>query len=50
MKNAWGRTLIEWAVKRVLPQVVRIVTSAIKEKDAALALLSDDLQDRDNQV
>ena len=41
---------IEWVVETVLPRVVRKLTSAIEEKDSALTLLTDDLQDRDNQI
>ena len=35
---------MEWAVETVLPREVRKLPSVIKEKDAALALLNDDLQ------
>ena len=41
---------MEWAVGTVLPREVRKLVSAIEEKDAALALLNDDLQNRDNQI
>ena len=41
---------MELAVETVLPREVRKLTLAIKEKDAALALLTDDLQDCDNQI
>ena len=41
---------MELAVETVLPREVGKLTSAIKEKDAALALLTDDLQDCDNQI
>ena len=41
---------MEWVVETVLPWEVRKLTSAIEEKDAALALLTDNLQDRDNQI
>ena len=37
-------------METVLPRVVRKLTSAIEEKDSALTLLTDDLQDRDNQI
>ena len=37
-------------METVLPREVRKLTSAIEEKDAALALLTDDLQDCDNQI
>ena len=38
---------MEWAVETVLPREVRKLPSVIKEKDAALALLNDDLQNRE---
>ena len=41
---------MEWVVETVLPREVRKLTSAIEEKDSALALLTDDLLDRDNQI
>ena len=41
---------MEWAVETVLPREVRKLASAIEEKDAALVMLNDDLQDRDNQI
>ena len=41
---------MEWVVETVLPQEVRKLTLAIEEKNAALALLTDDLQDHDNQM
>ena len=41
---------MEWAVETVLPRQVRKLASAIEEKDAALVMLNDDLQDRDNQI
>ena len=41
---------VEWAVEIVLPQEALKLASAIEEKDAALALLNDDLQDRENQI
>ena len=34
---------MEWAVETVLPREVRKLVLAIEEKDAALALLTDDL-------
>ena len=36
---------MEWAVETVLPREVRKIASAIEEKDAALAFLSDALQE-----
>ena len=41
---------MELAVETVLPGDVRKVASVIKERDAVLALLTDDLQDHDNQI
>ena len=41
---------MKWAVEIVLPQEALKLASAIEEKDAALALLNDDLQDRENQI
>ena len=41
---------MELAVETVLPGEVRKVASVIKERDAALVLLTDDLQDHDNQI
>ena len=37
-------------METVLPREVRKLASAIEEKDAALVMLNDDLQDRDNQI
>ena len=37
-------------METVLPQEARILTLVIKEKDAALELFNDDLQDHENQV
>ena len=41
---------MEWVVETVLPREVRKFTSAMEEKDVALELLTDDPQDRDNQI
>ena len=41
---------MEWVVETVLPREVRKLTSAMEEKDVALELLTDDPQDRDNQI
>ena len=49
-KRDEAEPFMEWAVETVLPQEVRKLASAIEEKDAAHALLTDDLQDRDNQI
>ena len=37
---------MEWVVKTILPREVQKLTSTIDEKDAAIALLNDDLQNR----
>ena len=49
-KMPGAEPFMEWVVETVLPQEVPKLTSVIKEKDAALELLTDDLQDRDNQI
>ena len=41
---------MECLVETVLPREVRKLASAIKEKDAVIVLMNDDLQDRDNQI
>ena len=41
---------MEYVVETVLPGEVRKLASVIKEKDAALALLSDDLQGSDSRI
>ena len=41
---------MKWVVETVLPREVQKVASAIQEKDAALALLTDDLHNCDNQI
>ena len=41
---------MEYVVETVLPREVRELASVIKEKDTALALLTDDLQGRDNRI
>ena len=38
------------AGETILPREVRKLASAIEEKDAAVALLTGDLEDRDNQT
>ena len=49
-ENLKAKSFMEWVVETVLPREIRKLTPAIKEKDAALALLNDDLQNRDNQI
>ena len=49
-KRREAQPFMEWAVQTVLPREVRKLQSVIEEKDAALALLTDNLQDRDNQI
>ena len=41
---------MEWFMETVLPQQDWKSASAIEERDAALALIHDDLRDRDNQI
>ena len=41
---------VEWVMETVLQREVWKLASSIKEKDAALALLTDDLQNNDNQI
>ena len=43
-KMPGAEPFMEWAVEIVLPGEVRKLASVIEEKDAALALLNDDLQ------
>ena len=45
-----AKPFMECAVETVLPREVRKLASVIEEKDAALALLNDDLQERDNRI
>ena len=42
-KKPKAEPFMEWAVETVLPREVRKLASVIEEKDAALALLNDDL-------
>ena len=49
-KGDEAKLFMEWAVESVLPQEVRKLDSAIEEKDVAIRLLNDDLQDRENQI
>ena len=42
---------MEWVVKTDLPWEARELTSVIEEKkNAVIALVNDDLEDRDNQI
>ena len=41
---------MEWVVETILPRKARKLTSVIEERGAALAVLTDDLQDRNNQM
>ena len=50
MQEEWGRLVYGVGRGNSVTTGVRKVVSAFKEKDAALALLSDDLQNRDNQI
>ena len=49
-KNPKAEPFMEWVVKTVLPWQAWKIVSAIEEKDVALALIHDDLRDRDNQI
>ena len=42
-----AKLFMEWTVETVLPREVRKLASIIEEKDAELALLNDDLQNRE---
>ena len=41
---------MEWVAETVLPREVQKLASAVEEKDATIAIMNNDLQDRDNQV
>ena len=41
---------MEWAVETLLPREVRKLASAIEEHELTIALLNDDLQERDNRI
>ena len=45
-----AKSFMEWAVDTVLLREIWKLASAIEEKDAALALLTDDVQGCDNQI
>ena len=47
-KRDEAEPFMEWVVETVLLREVWKLISVIEEKDAALTLLTDDLQDRDN--
>ena len=49
-KRDQAETFMEWVVETVLPREVRKLASVIEEKDAAIALMNDELQGRDNQI
>ena len=49
-KRDEAEPFIEWVVETVLPREDRKLASTIEEKDAVVALMNDDLQDRDNQI
>ena len=49
-KRDEAEPLMEWVAETVLPRGVRKLTSAIAEKDATIALMNGDLQNRDNQI
>ena len=41
---------MKWVCKEILPRKVRKLTASIEEKDSALALLNDDLTEREDQI
>ena len=43
-KRDEAESIMEWAVETILPREVRKLASAIEEKDEAIALLNNDLQ------
>ena len=49
-KKAKAEPFMGWDVETVLPREVRKLASVVEEKDATIALMNDDLQDRDNQI
>ena len=49
-KKIGAEQFMEWVAETVLSPEVRKLTSVIEEKDSALTLLSDDLQDRNNRI
>ena len=49
-KKPKAESFMEWVVETVLPGEVRKLASAAEEKDVTIALMNDDLQDRDNQI
>ena len=48
--KAEAEPFMEWVVETVLPKEVRKLTGIIEEKEAAMALLADDLEDNERQV
>ena len=46
-KRDEAESIMEWAVETLLPREVRKLVSAIEEEDAAIALLNNDLQNRE---
>ena len=49
-KRDEAEPFIELVVETVLPREIRKLASVIEEKDVTIALLTDDLQDRNNRV
>ena len=49
-KKPKAKPFMEWVMETDLPQQDWKSASAIEERDAALALIHDDLRDRDNQI
>ena len=49
-KKPKAEPFMEWVEETVLPREARKLASALEEKDATIALMNDDLQDRDNRI
>ena len=49
-KRDEAKPFMEWVVETVLPREVRKLASTIEKKDVEIALMNDDLQERDNQI
>ena len=50
MEKIQGSCLSKWLTKKGIEKMQKEHQQVIEEKDAALALLTDDLQSRDNQI
>ena len=49
-KRDEAEPFMEWVVETVLSREVRKLASTMKEKDAVISLMNDDLQDPGNQI